>query len=106
MCFRKKNVPQLRNKDRELIDEMDSIFDVMLAKVSDSNVVEAIKTTKGSVHYLVPSSDKKVISLDEKLKNQIEDLRADVIKEKYDSGKIIDALRDINVSVSQRNSRA
>lgn len=106
MCFKRKNVPELRAKDRELIDGMDKIFDVILSAVGDSEVVNSIKTTQGSVHYLVPSANKKVLALDEKLKNQIDDLRAEVVKGKYDSEKIAEALREINVSVSTRNSRA
>lgn len=105
MWFRKKNVPDLRKQDREIIDSMEPIFDVILAKVSDDNVSIEVDKLKEMVHYLVPSPEKKIISLDQEIKNQIDDLKTDVVKEKLSVDKIIQGLKDIHVSIAQRNSR-
>ena len=106
MFFRKKCVTDLIVQDRELIDSAEKLLDVITTKVKDESVVKETNETKEMIHFLAPSIDKKVISMDQEIKKTIDDFVKDVITEKLNIEKMLKRITDIKVLVAQRNSRA
>ena len=106
MClFKKKPISESKKIDRSIIDQMEKFFDVIFVKIKDKEVEIELNNTRNSIHYLVPSGDKKIIAADTNLSNLLDDFKTDVIKDKLDSQEMLKRIEEINVSVALRNSK-
>ncbi len=101
MCFkRKRSNDKLVIEDRDQIDRNQKAVDVLIA-IYDC---EEFRELQQKIKYLKPSSNKKVIDYDTKIKNSLDDIKIELHKKKSDSQEVAEgALKSISILIAERN---
>lgn len=107
MClFKKKKASDKVAENRELVAFNSKSIDGLIVLAGDrEELVESLKDLREKLKFLIPSDKPKVMDYDKTVKNKIGDLKIALIKADGDASKKVDDLiRDINLTVADRNA--
>ena len=106
MCFfRKKNSSAIKNgKDRDLIAQNSKVVDTLIAMTEDDGLKNELKELQEKLKYLIASPEDKVYGLDGKIAALLGDMKIALTKNEAQSEKVKSILKDIKMTVADRNS--
>ena len=105
--FKKKKSADKTIEDRELVEfNSDSISTLLVFTENNEQLTSQLKDLQDTLKYLIPSSKSEIMDYDKKIKNKIGDLKIALTKSDGEtSSKATDALQEIKIAISERNTR-
>ena len=108
LFFKKKNAADKTKEDSDLIKQNDKRIEALIVLARENReLINRLREVQEKIRYLTPRADAKVMEFDQKIKEQIEDLKIRMVKDE-DAEKALQAaertILQIGVLISDRNA--
>ena len=108
LFFKKKNAADKTKEDSDLIKQNDKRIEALIVLARENReLINRLREVQEKIRYLTPRADAKVMEFDQKIKEQIEDLKIRMVKDE-DAQKVQQAaeraILQIGVLISDRNA--
>lgn len=101
MCFRKKKPNKIVAEDMEFIERNANAVGILIA-LSDCAEFHALQE---KIKYLKPSSNKKILDYEAKIKNALDDAKIELKREKHDQTKVIsETVKKVEYLIAERKT--
>ncbi len=108
MCFFKKKVNKAKQTadNKELVEKNYKMIDQFKTLVTDEKFTADLDKLKDELKYLTATNSEKVVEIDNKIKNKLEDLKIYLVKngEKIEEGKWKSFMTELNLLIAERKS--
>lgn len=106
MCFFRKKQSKILAEDRERLNKIEVYLEAIITAFGDNEVKEQAEKLKKTIHFLVPSDNKRVLDADKDVCEALSDISSNLIKKKNnDKEKVLNDLKDIEINVALRNTK-
>ena len=102
LFFKKKTAAEKTANDRSMVEDNSLYVDALIAISKSAPIIAKLKELKEKLKYLISSDNAKVVDCDKKIKNQLEDIKLAIVKEKPDE-KLLDMISEVYVIIAERN---
>ena len=106
LFFKKKNAADKTKEDSDLIKQNDKRIEALIVLARENReLINRLREVQEKIRYLTPRADAKVMEFDQKIKEQIEDLKIRMVKDE-DAEKALQAAERtiLQIGASRRTS--
>ena len=102
LFFKKKTAADKTANDRSIVEDNSLYVDALIAISKSETLTVKLKELREKLKYLISSDNAKVLDCDKKIKNQLEDIKLAIVKEKPEE-KLLDMINEVYVIIAERN---
>ncbi len=102
LFFKKKSKAESNKKDRDLIEANSQKMDALIV-LADEELKKDLEKIKEEIKYIIPLTDDKAYKMDEKMRNLIDDIKIELVKDKS-AVKVANLIKDLRVMIAERKA--
>lgn len=102
LFFKKKSKAESNKKDRDLIEDNSQKMDALIV-LADEELKKDLEKIKEEIKYIIPLTDDKAYKMDEKMRNLIDDIKIELVKDKS-AVKVANLIKDLRVMIAERKA--
>ena len=102
LFFKKKSKAESNKKDRDLIEANSQKMDALIV-LAEEELKQDLEKIKEEIKYIIPLTDDKAYKMDEKMRNLIDDIKIELVKEKS-TVKVANLIKDLRVMIAERKA--
>lgn len=103
----KKTEKDVLNTSKDLIAANAQTIEVLVVLAEgDASIIKELRTVQDKLQYLSPSTNEKVKAIDEKINDELGDLKIELSKSKAEdrADKVQTHLKNINLKIAERST--
>lgn len=102
LFFKKKSKAESNKKDRDLIEANSQKMDALIV-LAEEELKQDLEKIKEEIKYIIPLTDDKAYKMDEKMRNLIDDIKIELVKDKS-TVKVANLIKDLRVMIAERKA--
>ena len=102
LFFKKKSKAESNKKDRDLIEANSQKMDALIV-LAEEELKQDLGKIKEEIKYIIPLTDDKAYKMDEKMRNLIDDIKIELVKDKS-TVKVANLIKDLRVMIAERKA--
>ena len=102
LFFKKKSKAESNKKDRDLIEANSQKMDALIV-LAEEELKQDLEKIKEEIKYIIPLTDDKAYKMDEKMRNLIDDIKIELVKDKS-TVKVANLIKDLRVMIEERKA--
>ncbi len=102
LFFKKKSKAESNKKDRDLIEANSQKMDALIV-LAEEELKQDLEKIKEEIKYIIPLTDDKAYKMDEKMRNLIDDIKIELVKDKS-TIKVANLIKDLRVMIAERKA--